>query len=131
MSFDFSSREHTLRIMRYSGVADALQRVCAAVLLCVVSMQAADAGEIHYASIKDIRGDSILTLYKGPGGFEYFICNSRSQKCESSGIRKPYLFPLILNSRDYVRSTDGRYALVESPVTIKRNKSSSYALYLL
>jgi len=117
--------------MIYSEVTDALQRVCAAVLLCVASMQAAGAGEIHYASIKDIRGDSILTLYKGPGGFEYFICNSRSERCESSGTQKPYLFPLILNSRDYVRSTDGRYALVENPVTTNRNKSSSYALYSL
>jgi pimeloyl-ACP methyl ester carboxylesterase len=123
-------RVHTIKMIRISGISKILRVMSTAVLFNIAVLQTTSAGEIRYGSIKDVRGDEILAQYKGPGGPEYFICNSRSLECVSKGTGKPHLFPSIHNSRNYVHSTDGRFAIVEVAAA-DRNKTGSYILYML
>lgn len=69
------------------------------------------AGEIQYGSLKEQKGDTLVLEYKGPAGPQYFTCDSADATCKKRGTTTPDLFPAILGSKAYVKSTDGRLAV--------------------
>ncbi|MCK5027141.1 MAG: prolyl oligopeptidase family serine peptidase [Candidatus Pacebacteria bacterium] len=73
----------------------------------------AHAGEIHYGSIKEVKGDTILITYKGPSDEQNFTCNIETSECSSHGTTTPNLFPSLLGNTNYSNSPDGNYGLVE------------------
>ena len=76
----------------------------------------ANAGEIQYGSVKEVKGDTVLIKYKSPSGEQNFTCNIETSECASHGTTTPELFPPILGNDNYANSPDGNYGLVEFPV---------------
>jgi len=87
---------------------------------------AADAGEIHYGSLKDQHENTLLIEYKGPSaGPDYYTCDISTKECESEGEETPDLFPSVLGSKSYVKSADGTLAV--KPMVV--GTRSYYFLY--
>ncbi|MCK5591744.1 MAG: DPP IV N-terminal domain-containing protein, partial [Candidatus Pacebacteria bacterium] len=76
----------------------------------------ANAGEIQYGSVKEIKGDTVLIKYKSPSGEQNFTCDIETSECASHGTTTPELFPPLLGNDNYTNSPDGNYGLVEFPV---------------
>jgi poly(3-hydroxybutyrate) depolymerase len=68
-------------------------------------------GEIHYGALIDQRGETLVMEYKGPAGVQFFTCDIDTTKCTNYGTTTPTLFPSVLGSSVYVKSSDGRLAV--------------------
>lgn len=66
------------------------------------------ADEIHYGSIADVQGSTLLLSYKSPGGEQLFTC-SLSGNCTHASSTT--LSPNLLGVAGYPKSADGRYGL--------------------
>lgn len=80
----------------------------AGLALFAVPAFAQQSSEINYGSLKDQRAGTLLLEYKGPRGPQYFTCDIDTVSCKSRGSTTPALFPAVLGSTEYVRSSDGR-----------------------
>lgn len=70
-------------------------------------VHAQQSSEIQYGSLKDQRGNTLLLEYKGPAGTQYFSCSVTDVSCKAHGSTTPALFPAVLGTKDYTRSSDG------------------------
>lgn len=73
------------------------------------------ASEINYGSLKGQYGDTLLLEYKGPAGASYFTCTTDGD-CSKKKTAMPTIYPKVLGSDVYDKSTDGSLAVKRMPV---------------
>lgn len=91
------------------------------ILLALFVPALVSADEINYASIKDIKENTLLIEYKGPSGASYFTCNAETLSCEEYDDEEPVIFPEINSMTDYTNSPDGRLGVIK-----KQNETGTF-----
>ncbi|MCK5027625.1 MAG: DPP IV N-terminal domain-containing protein, partial [Candidatus Pacebacteria bacterium] len=90
-----------------------IQKIALAFILFAVMPAIAQASEINYGTIRDVKGEDVHIRYKSPAGEKHFVCNVTNDECSSFGSDTPTLFPKVFGVDDYANSPDGQYGLVE------------------
>lgn len=73
------------------------------------------ASEINYGTLKSQYGNTLLLEYKGPGGTSYFTCTTDGD-CGKKKTTMPAIYPKVLGSDVYDKSSDGTLAVKRMPV---------------
>jgi dipeptidyl aminopeptidase/acylaminoacyl peptidase len=77
-----------------------------------IGSQTAEAGELRYADVLDVKGGEVALRYRGPWGESFFLCSLTSFDCSKQNTA-PGLYPTVFGTNNYLKSHQGNLALVD------------------